>query len=47
MDEIFAGNQLCNQLQFSRIVEKYSTQEASLYFLSPQKLVRLFLLAKG
>ena len=31
---------------FSRIVEKYSTLKASLYYFSPEKLVRLFLLEK-
>ena len=31
---------------FSRVVEKYSTREASLYNFRPEKLVRLFLLEK-
>ena len=31
---------------FSRVVEKYSTREASLYKFSPEKLVQLFLLDK-
>ena len=31
---------------FARIVEKFFTQGASLYYLPPEKLVRLFLLKK-
>ena len=31
---------------FSRILEKHSTRKASLYYFSPEKLVRLFLLEK-
>ena len=31
---------------FSRILEKYSSRKASLYYVSPETLVQLFLLEK-
>ena len=31
---------------FSRTLEKYSTRKASLYYFSPEKFVRLFLLER-